>query len=227
MPPARGLSARGRATNGKMRTKDGVFKNARLGRRLSVKRTTPGRCAPSLCSLFGWSTPGESYHLREKRQPDLLGVGAANFSHVLGGVYVNEFDQDEGVERVKRELSEARYAQEQVRRNELCPSEPEDQARSGGEGASHDNTPCVAGIRFAAAGAQRDLSGARRDAMGLDPVCRMEVKPASAEAQSEYEGVTFYFCSQACKEKFDREPLRYVDETDLAEMRVRRSNPAA
>jgi Cu+-exporting ATPase len=63
--------------------------------------------------------------------------------------------------------------------------------------------------------------------MGLDPACRMEVNPASAEAQSDYEGVTFYFCSQACKEKFDREPLRYVDETDLAEMRVRRANPAA
>ena len=74
---------------------------------------------------------------------------------------------------------------------------------------------------------QGDLSGTRRDAMGLDPVCKMEVNPASAEALSDYEGVTFYFCSQACKEKFDREPLRYVDQTDLAEMRVRRANPAA
>ena len=63
--------------------------------------------------------------------------------------------------------------------------------------------------------------------MGLDPVCKGEVNPASAEAQSEYGGVTFYFCSQACKEKFDREPLRYVNETDLAEMRARRANPAA
>ena len=63
--------------------------------------------------------------------------------------------------------------------------------------------------------------------MGLDPVCKTEVNPASAEAQSEYEGVTFYFCSPACKAAFDREPLRYVDETDLAEMRAHRSNPAA
>jgi Cu+-exporting ATPase len=56
--------------------------------------------------------------------------------------------------------------------------------------------------------------------MGLDPDCKMEVNPASAEAQADYEGVTFYFCSHACKEKFDREPLRYLDETDLAEARA-------
>jgi Cu+-exporting ATPase len=65
------------------------------------------------------------------------------------------------------------------------------------------------------------------DAMGLDPVCKMEVNSASSDAQSSYEGVAFYFCSQACKEKFDREPLRYMDETDLAEIRARRANPAA
>ena len=35
--------------------------------------------------------------------------------------------------------------------------------------------------------------------MGLDPVCKMEVNPASAAAQSEYEGQTFYFCSADCK----------------------------
>jgi P-type Cu+ transporter len=56
--------------------------------------------------------------------------------------------------------------------------------------------------------------------MGLDPVCGMEVNPASAEGQSDYKGVTFYFCSQDCKKAFDAEPLRYLDETDLAEARV-------
>ena len=35
--------------------------------------------------------------------------------------------------------------------------------------------------------------------MGLDPVCQMDVNPASAAAQSEYEGQTFYFCSTDCK----------------------------
>jgi len=63
--------------------------------------------------------------------------------------------------------------------------------------------------------------------MGLDPVCGMEVNPASAEAQSEYEGVAFYFCSQECKKAFDAEPLRYMDATDLAEARAKQQTRQA
>ena len=63
--------------------------------------------------------------------------------------------------------------------------------------------------------------------MGLDPVCQTEVNPVSAEAQSEYEGVVFYFCSNACKEQFDRDPLQYVDEVDIAEARAKRAQDAA
>lgn len=59
--------------------------------------------------------------------------------------------------------------------------------------------------------------------MGLDPVCKSEVNPMGAEAQSEYEGVIFYFCSRACKEQFDREPLRYLDDVDLAELRAKQA----
>jgi Cu+-exporting ATPase len=36
----------------------------------------------------------------------------------------------------------------------------------------------------------------------------MEVNPASAAAQSEYEGQTFYFCSADCKRQFDADPPR-------------------
>ena len=56
--------------------------------------------------------------------------------------------------------------------------------------------------------------------MGLDPVCGMEVTPVTAAAQSDYEGVTFYFCSEKCKKAFDADPLRYLDEVDLAEARA-------
>jgi YHS domain-containing protein len=59
--------------------------------------------------------------------------------------------------------------------------------------------------------------------MGLDPVCKMEVNPASAAAQSEFEGQTFYFCSEACKQKFDASPQRYIDETDRAQGRAHRA----
>lgn len=60
--------------------------------------------------------------------------------------------------------------------------------------------------------------------MGLDPVCGMEVNPASAEAQSDYGGQTFYFCSEECKKKFDTNPERYIDETDRVQARARRAS---
>jgi P-type Cu+ transporter len=60
--------------------------------------------------------------------------------------------------------------------------------------------------------------------MGLDPVCGMEVNPASAKAQSEWGGQSFYFCSAECKRKFDADPQRYIDETDRAQERARRAS---
>jgi len=62
--------------------------------------------------------------------------------------------------------------------------------------------------------------------MGLDPVCKMEVNPASAEAHSEYEGQSFYFCSMECKRKFDAAPERYIDDTDRAEGRAHQASEA-
>lgn len=43
-----------------------------------------------------------------------------------------------------------------------------------------------------------------------DPVCGMDVTYENAQARSEYNGQTYYFCSMDCKEVFDREPERYV-----------------
>jgi YHS domain-containing protein len=60
--------------------------------------------------------------------------------------------------------------------------------------------------------------------MGLDPVCKMEVNPASAAAQSEFEGQSFYFCSTGCKQKFDQSPQRYLDDTDRAQGRADRAS---
>jgi len=45
-----------------------------------------------------------------------------------------------------------------------------------------------------------------------DPVCGMEVTYETAQARSEYNGQTYYFCSLGCKEDFDREPEKYVSE---------------
>ncbi len=43
-----------------------------------------------------------------------------------------------------------------------------------------------------------------------DPVCGMRMKPEEAPYVSEYQGVTYRFCSEACKKKFDRDPSRFV-----------------
>lgn len=39
--------------------------------------------------------------------------------------------------------------------------------------------------------------------MAVDPVCRMEVAVDKARFTTSYKGKTYYFCSNACKEKFD------------------------
>jgi Cu+-exporting ATPase len=52
--------------------------------------------------------------------------------------------------------------------------------------------------------------------MEKDLVCGMEVDRESAAATSEYQGRTYYFCSEACKEEFDRNPEQYVTNTQVA-----------
>lgn len=42
-----------------------------------------------------------------------------------------------------------------------------------------------------------------------DPVCGMQIEAADAAGQSEYQGQTIYFCSSACKEKFDANPAQF------------------
>ena len=49
-----------------------------------------------------------------------------------------------------------------------------------------------------------------------DPVCGMEVTYETAQARSEYNGQTYYFCSLGCKEQFDQEPERYVTRDETA-----------
>ncbi|HXG86063.1 MAG TPA: heavy metal translocating P-type ATPase [Pyrinomonadaceae bacterium] len=48
----------------------------------------------------------------------------------------------------------------------------------------------------------------------IDPVCGMEIDPNGAAGTSEFAGETFYFCSPACKEKFDAAPQNYIKSQD-------------
>ena len=43
-----------------------------------------------------------------------------------------------------------------------------------------------------------------------DPVCGMDIDPATAAGKSEYKGQTYYFCSAEDKGTFDKNPEKYV-----------------
>jgi YHS domain-containing protein len=47
--------------------------------------------------------------------------------------------------------------------------------------------------------------------MTKDPVCGMDVDEKKAAAQSAHRGKTYYFCSEACKTKFQKEPERHAE----------------
>ena len=46
--------------------------------------------------------------------------------------------------------------------------------------------------------------------MAIDPVCGMEVDERTTKDKSTYEGTTYYFCSDDCKEEFEASPGDYV-----------------
>src|SRR4051794_3605184 len=43
-----------------------------------------------------------------------------------------------------------------------------------------------------------------------DPVCGMNVNPATARHTHEYSGKTYYFCCAGCVDKFESDPNRYL-----------------
>jgi Cu+-exporting ATPase len=46
--------------------------------------------------------------------------------------------------------------------------------------------------------------------LATDPVCGMQVDPATAAATSDYQGKTYYFCAVGCKTRFDKNPQSYI-----------------
>jgi len=43
-----------------------------------------------------------------------------------------------------------------------------------------------------------------------DLVCNMNVDEKKAAATSVYKGLTYYFCAKGCKDKFDKDPEKFV-----------------
>ena len=45
----------------------------------------------------------------------------------------------------------------------------------------------------------------------VDPVCGMEVDPATAAATTCHNGINIYFCAEGCKRAFEKNPKAYTD----------------
>jgi YHS domain-containing protein len=51
------------------------------------------------------------------------------------------------------------------------------------------------------------------------PVCGMEMEPDQVASETNYEGRSYYFCSDECRTKWDADPERYARETASSGMR--------
>jgi len=60
-----------------------------------------------------------------------------------------------------------------------------------------------------------------------DPVCNMDVSPDDAAASFEYEGETYYFCSEKCRDKFQSDPKAVLEkkEEKKAERKEEKQSP--
>lgn len=43
-----------------------------------------------------------------------------------------------------------------------------------------------------------------------DPVCGMMIDPGHAKAAAVHDGITYYFCSDTCREKFEQTPAKFI-----------------
>jgi len=53
--------------------------------------------------------------------------------------------------------------------------------------------------------------------MKTDPVCGMEVHETEAPAKTQYNGITYYFCSRGCLGAFEDNPKQWVFEAAVSE----------
>lgn len=49
--------------------------------------------------------------------------------------------------------------------------------------------------------------------MTKDPVCGMDVNQSQAKATADYNGQTYYFCSDQCKQRFESNPQQFTAKT--------------
>ena len=76
--------------------------------------------------------------------------------------------------------------------------------------------PTVAGEPQVEVGAEREIANQRGEESRMqdaslvrDPVCGMNIDPATAVASEQHEGITHWFCSAACRDQFRADPKAY------------------
>jgi Cu+-exporting ATPase len=52
--------------------------------------------------------------------------------------------------------------------------------------------------------------------MVLDPVCKMLVDESESDIKEGYEGRTYFFCSDECRERFQTDPEEYAEKKEPA-----------
>lgn len=57
--------------------------------------------------------------------------------------------------------------------------------------------------------------------MAKDPVCKMDVDEGTTQWNSNYNGKSYYFCTQNCKAAFDTDPDKYLLETDIIGRKIK------
>ena len=67
------------------------------------------------------------------------------------------------------------------------------------------------GVQMLRSHSHRPEAGAK---VARDPVCGMSVDTEHAEHRSSHKGETFYFCSAGCKAAFDKDPGKYLTQSE-------------
>ncbi|MFQ6070302.1 MAG: P-II family nitrogen regulator [Candidatus Aminicenantales bacterium] len=66
-------------------------------------------------------------------------------------------------------------------------------------------------IRTGAIGEEGLYEAKEASRVTVDPVCQMQVDEKAPGATTIYKGRTYYFCCSACKDKFNKQPEKYVE----------------
>src|ERR1700738_3967788 len=80
-------------------------------------------------------------------------------------------------------------------------------AEKGSCGGGHDHSG------YAPHGHHAHTDG-KASATVRDPVCGMNVDPATSKHRFDYRGEAFHFCSAGCRTKFAADPGKYLDNSE-------------